>query len=45
MKKLKKVDFNEKKYLILDFIPLKEKDKFNRTHTIVEHLPFKPENN
>jgi len=42
LKKLSKVDFKEKKYLIVDLIPLKEKNEFGRTHTVVEHVHFKP---
>lgn len=45
LKKLSKAEFNGKKYLILDVIPLKNKDKYKRTHTIVEHVPYKAENN
>lgn len=40
---LSKLDFNDKKYLIVDIIPLKETDQFGRTHSVVEHVHFKPE--
>lgn len=38
LKRLKKQDFNGKKYLIVDAIPMKEKGKFGHTHTVVEHV-------
>jgi len=43
LKNLKKSDFEGKKYLTLDILPLKETGKYGHTHTVVEHIPFKKE--
>jgi len=40
LKNLKKSDFEGKKYLTLDILPLKETGKYGHTHTVVEHVPF-----
>ena len=38
LKKLAKNEFNGKKYLLIDVLPLKEKDQYDRTHCVVEHV-------
>lgn len=43
LKKLAKTEFEGKKYLVLDVLPLQETGKFGHTHTVIEHVPFKKE--
>lgn len=31
--------FNEKKLITIVIIPLKEKNKYGQTHTVIEHVP------
>ncbi len=38
LKKLPKHEFEGKKYLTIDVLPLKETGKFGHTHTVVEHI-------
>lgn len=43
LKKLVKTEFEGKKYLVLDVLPLQEKGKYGHTHTVIEHVPLKKE--
>ena len=36
--KLTKNEFNGKKYLLIDVLPLQDEDQYKRTHCVVEHI-------
>ncbi len=41
--KLTKNEFKGSKYITIDVLPLKEKNQYGKTHTVVEHVPYKKE--
>lgn len=41
VKKSPKVEFNGKKYLIVDAIEMQAPDQYKRTHTVIDHTPYK----
>ena len=41
LKKLAKTEFEGKKYLVLDVLPLQETGRYGHTHTVIEHIPLK----
>lgn len=45
LKKLPKYEYEGKKYLTVDLLPLKETGKYGHTHTVVEHIHIEKDQN